>query len=481
MQAGLSILPLALVLVLLATRRVTLASAGVVALVATLPAVILLRGSDGLAGFLWTESLKGAWVSWQGLSVIFAGVLLHQVLHRRPQSDSASRPGTDIHRDAFAVVFLYGVFVETAVGFGVGAIIAAVGLLRLGLSGPAAAALSIFSQIFVPWGAMAVGLGIAAGLLGIEVEALGSRSAMVAALTLPLLIPFFWALLRVADVPLRPVNIVIDMALILALGGLLVAVNRHVAVELGGLLAPGVLIVAIMAPRLVRNPGHATAVISDNWPYLLLACSLLATRLVPGLPGLLHSVLNLRPFEGIPSFPVLYHASFWLVVTAIAAAPKSVWRGGCGALLRDSLGMARTPLLVTLFFVVQAQWMLESGAAGAIGVAWHALAGGLSVLAAPLFSVAIASPSGSNTAAMAMMMPVMAPIAVQTGVSMLTVVAAQAVAGGLSTMLSPGRVALAASLTGLQGRESVVYRQMLPATAAILGAPILILAALAFW
>jgi L-lactate permease len=79
-----------------------------------------------------------------------------------------------------------------------------------------------------------------------------------------------------------------------------------------------------------------------------------------------------------------------------------------------------------------------------------------------------------------MMMPVMAPIAVQTGVSMLTVVAVQNIAGGLSTMLSPGRIALAAGLAGLQGQEAVVYRRMLPVTAAILGAPILVLAFLAF-
>jgi L-lactate permease len=101
-------------------------------------------------------------------------------------------------------------------------------------------------------------------------------------------------------------------------------------------------------------------------------------------------------------------------------------------------------------------------------------------LAAPLFSASIAGPSGSNTAAIAVMMPVMAPIAVQTGASMLTVVAAQNIGGGLSTMLSPGRIALAGSLTGLQGKESIVYRQMLPVTAAILGAPVLVLALLAF-
>jgi L-lactate permease len=156
MQAALSILPLALVLVLLATRRVTLASAGLVALAATLPAVIYLRGVDGLAGFLWIESLKGAWVSWQGLSVIFAGVMLHQVLHRRPAREAPKDTDIDIHRDAFAVAFLFGVFVETAVGFGVGTIVAVVGLVRLGLSGPAAAALSV-------WRGFARGRGCGAG------------------------------------------------------------------------------------------------------------------------------------------------------------------------------------------------------------------------------------------------------------------------------------------------------------------------------
>jgi len=480
MQAGLSILPLALVLALLATQRVTLASAGVVALAMTLPAVIDLHGVRGLAGFLWTESLKGAWVSLQGLSVIFAGVVLHQVLHRRAPHEAKEDPDIDTHRGAFAAAFLYGVFVETAVGFGVGTIVAVTGLMRLGLSGPAAAALSVFSQILVPWGAMAVGTGIGAGLLGVEVTALGTRTAEVTALTLPFLLPFFWALLRKAGVALRPANIAIDFLLILAMGGLLILVNRYLAVELGGLLAPGILAVAVAAPRLIRSRGHTETLIRDIWPYLLLAGSLLATRLVPGLPSLLHSVLDLHPFDRMPSFPVLYHASFWLLVTAAVAAPLGVWRGGWTPLLRESLSMARTPLLVTLFFVVQAQWMLASGAAEALGTAWHAVAGGLSVLAAPLFSASIAGPSGSNTAAIAMMMPVMAPIAVQTGASMLTVVAAQNIGGGLSTMLSPGRIALAGSLTGLQGKESIVYRQMLPVTAAILGAPVLVLALLAF-
>lgn len=480
MQAGLSILPLVLVLVLLATRRVTLASAGLVALATTLPAVVYLRGIDGLGGFLWVESLKGAWVSWQGLSVIFAGVVLHQVLHRRPSHETGSGPEVDRHREAFAAAFLYGVFVETAVGFGVGTIVAVTGLMRLGLSGPAAAALSVFSQTLVPWGAMAVGTGIGAGLLGVDVVELGTRTAEVTAIALPVLLPFFWVLLRSAGVPLRSRNIVVDAILILAMGGILIAVNRYVAVELGGLLAPGILAVALMTPRLLRHPDYASSLLRNIWPYLLLAGSLLATRLVPGLPGLLHSVLNLRPFEGVPPFPVLYHASFWLLLTAVVAAPASVWRAGWGKLLRDSLGMARTPLLVTLFFVVQAQWMLASGAAEALGSGVKSLAGGFSVLAAPLFSASIAGPSGSNTAAIAMMMPVMAPIAVQTGVSMLTVVAVQNIAGGLSTMLSPGRIALASSLTGLQGRETVVYRQMLPVTFAILGAPIIVLALLVF-
>ena len=480
MGAALSILPLALVLLLIVTRRVTLASAGLVALAATVPSIVHLRGTDGLETFLWLEGLKGAWVAWQGLSVILAGVLLYQVMHRRPAARPEAASRIDPHRAAFAACFLFGTFVESAVGFGVGTIIAAVGMMRLGLSGAAAAALSVFSQILVPWGAMAVGTGIGAGLLGVDLIAMGTRTAEVTALTVPLLLPFFWLLLRRTGVALHWRNMALDALLILALGGLLVAVNRWVAVELGGILAPGVLAVAVTVPRLARDPASAGALLRDVWPYLLLAVSLLATRLVPGLPELLHAVLDLRPFADMPAFPVLYHASFWLLVTALVAAPRSVWHGAYLSVLRDSLNMARTPLLVTLFFVVQAQWMLESGGAAALGAAWQALAGRLAVLAAPLFSAAIAGPSGSNTAAIAMMMPVMAPIAVATGVPVLVVVAAQNIAGGLSTMLSPGRVALAAGLLGCQGSEGAVYRAMLPVTAAILLAPIAVLAILAF-
>lgn len=478
MPVILSLLPLALAIALIASRRVTLAAAGLVALVATLPAVVFLRGADGLGSFLVLESLKGAWVSLQGLSVIFAGVLLHQMLHRRPATEARRRGSPDLHRGAFAACFLYGTFVESAIGFGVGAIIAAAGLARLGLSGPSAAALSLFSQILVPWGAMAVGTGIGAGLLGIPVAALGAKAAEVTALAVPCLLPFFWWFLRRAGVPVTAVNLAVDAVLIVALGLLLIAINHFVAVELGGLLAPGLLALALALPRFLRDPAEAEAVIHDVWPYLLLAGSLLGTRLVPGLPALLHSVLDLRPFAGMPSFPVLYHASFWLLVTAVVAAPHAVWRDGAATVLRDSISMARTPLLVTLFFVVQAQWMLASGAAAALGAGWQAVAGDLAVLAAPLFSAAIAAPSGSNTAAIAMMMPVMAPIATATGISVLLVASAQNVAGGFSTMLSPGRIALAAGLLRCEGGEAAVYREMLPAALAILGAPVAVLAIL---
>lgn len=481
MPVFLSLLPLVLAIALIATRRATLASAGLVALAATLPAILYLRGTGGLGGFLWFESLRGAWVSLQGLSVIFAGVLLYQVLDRRHVARADAPAGGDPHRGAFAACFLFGVFVESAIGFGVGVIIAAAGLLRCGLSGRSAAVLSLFSQILVPWGAMAVGTGIGADLLGVPVEALGTGSAEVTALALPVLLPFFWWSLRRAGVMLRPLNLALDIVLILALGGLLIAVNRFVAVELGGILPPGLLAVVVMLPRFLKYPAEATATIRRVWPYLLLAGVLLVTRLVPGLPILLHSALDLQPFADMPSFPVLYHASFWLLVTAAVAAPLAVWRDGARGVMRDSLTMARVPLLVTLFFVVQAQWMLASGSAAALGAGWQAVAGDLSVLAAPLFSASIAGPSGANTAAIAMMMPVMAPIATATGMSVVIVAAAQNLGGGLSTLLSPGRIALAAGLLRCEGGEVEVYREVLPLALALLVTPVVVLAIRLLW
>jgi lactate permease len=476
MEIVLSLLPAVIVVGLLATRRAGILGAGLIGLAASLPAVVTLRGTEGLAEFLWTESLRGGWIAWHANIILFAGVLFYQVLQRNPPVESPFAAKEDPHRAAFTAAILIGPFTESAIGFGVGAIIAAAALVRTGLKGHATAGLALFSHMLVPWGALGVSTIIVAGIAGIRPEELGRHSAVLAAITLPLLLPVLWLMLRAAGIRLTPRNMGIDLAAMLSLSAMLLAVNWWMAFELGGLLPTGVLLLLAAAPRFLREPAAIGPVLRAIWPYALLTGALLASRLAPGLPEQLKSVLHYRPYGEINSYAVLYHPSFWLLVSALAAAPQALGRADILPTLRDSLRMAWIPLIVTLTFLVLAQWLMASGAATVLGNAWQALAGAAAILAMPLFAGFISAPTASSTAANAILMPVSSVLAAATGMPLVAVATAQNVAGGMCTMLAPVRVALSAGLFGLQGEESRVYRHLGLVAPVVLGVPALYLA-----
>ena len=476
MQIILSLLPAVIVVGLLATRRARILGAGLIGLAASLPAVVTLRGFEGLPEFLWVEALRGGWIAWHANIILLAGVLFYQVLQRNKPAEPANNGQEDPHRAAFTAAILIGPFTESAIGFGVGAIIAAAALVRTGLKGHAVAGLALFSQMLVPWGALGVGTIIGAGIAGLRPEELGRHSSVVAAIALPLLLPVLWSMFRAAGIRLTPRNMAIDLAAMLSLSAMLLAVNWWMAFELGGILPTGILLLLAVAPGLLRQPATIGPLLRSIWPYALLTGSLLASRLLPGLPELLKSALHYRPYGEISSYAVLYHPSFWLLVAALAAAPQALGRRDILPVLRDSLRMAWIPLAVTLTFVVLAQWLMASGAATVLGDAWQALAGAGAILAVPLFAGFISAPTASYTAANAILMPVTSALAAATGMPLVVVATAQNVGGAMCTMLAPVRVALAAGLFGLQGEEGRVYRHLGPVAVVILGVPVCYLA-----
>ena len=476
MEIILSLLPAVIVVGLLATRRARILGAGLIGLIAALPAVVTLRGMDGLAGFLWDEGLRGGWIAWHANTILFAGVLFYQVLQRNPAANSPFAEREDTHRAAFTAAILIGPFTESAIGFGVGAIIAAAALVRTGLKGHAVAGLALFSQMLVPWGALGVGAIIGAGIAGLRPEELARHSAVLSAIILPLLLPVLWSMFRAAGIRLTRRNIAIDLAMMLSLSAMLLAVNWWMAFELGGILPTGILLLIAVTPRFLREPAAIAPVFRAIWPYALLTGTLLASRLIPGLPELLKSVLHYRPYGEFNSYAVLYHPSFWLLVSALAAAPLALGRSDILPTLRASIRMAWIPLAVTLTFVVLAQWLMASGAAAILGGAWRELAGAGAILAVPLFAGFISAPTASYTAANAILMPVTGALAAATGVPLVIAATAQNVGGAMCTMLAPVRVALSAGLFGLQGEEARVYRHLLPVALVILGVPVLYLA-----
>src|SRR6185369_14951890 len=175
MTTTLALLPLLLVLGLLASGRAGALTAGLLGLAATLAvsaALVLPAGGPAAVADLWRREIPaGAWLAWQVIAIIAAGMFFHRCTLVRPAaSDGATQAATP--RRLWSACFLLAPFAEAVTGFGVGYIIALAALRRLGLSGLPALVLGLYSQSLVPWGALATGTTVGATLAGLAPNAL---------------------------------------------------------------------------------------------------------------------------------------------------------------------------------------------------------------------------------------------------------------------------------------------------------------------
>lgn len=466
-MTALYVVPTLLVIALLASRRVALLHAGLAGLVATLVAAgFALAPENALPATLLRESLAGAWLSWQAIAVILAGLFFHHVAGADPGSGRDARAETDSasnHRRLFTVCFFLGPFFEAATGFGVGLVIVVPVLMRLGLDPLRAAVFGLFSQMLVPWGAMAIGSTVGAGLAGLSTETLGVHSVAVAA---PLLLGYlgvFWLLSRRAGQALRPVDCLDDLAWTLALVAALYLTNRFLALEAGALVSCGVL----LALRYLRDERHASGSCAAEWrqaaPYVALTALVLATRAVPPLESVLQTAARLEPLPGQPGFGPFHHVSMLILAVAVGnglvkGLPGPAWRRVLAAVWRDG----RKPVAVTFVFVIMGQLTGASGMAAAMTESLVAAAGGGAVMATPVMAGLGGFLTGSNVAANAISMPLQVQIAAQTGLPLTWLAALQNVAGSNLTLLSPIRIAMAAALIRVAGAEAEIYRRAQP-------------------
>jgi len=445
--------PLLLVILLIASRRVSTLAAGGIGWVAALAAASILRGPTGdFASWAATESTKGTWLAWQAVAVILAGLFFYRVLRRHEahlfQADGPVEPVT--RGRIWAVCFLLGPFAESATGFGVGAIVAMAALMRMGLKSPGAAVLALYSQMLVPWGGLAVGTVIGAHLAGEPETELGIASAL---LTLPLLagyLALYWVFVgRVTGrVPL--VQKLEDCLWTALLGWMLWFANRHVATELGGVVAPGALFVVHFL--LSRKPDRAALrrAGTSALPFVVLAALLTAA---------LRGSLVLTPFTDQPSFPVLYNPSFWLVLVGLGVMALTGRLGELPDRLRETAAGGWRPALVTIGFVAMAQVLSAAGAAHLVGTSLRAALGSSAPLMGPLFGAVGGFLTGSNAASNGMMMAVQAALGDGLGG---WPAALQNVAGSNFSLLSPVRVAMAAALIGGTGADAAIYKRAWP-------------------
>lgn len=463
MTTILALLPLLLVLGLLASGRVGALKAGLAGLAATLAvSAVLLWPAGGPASVaaLWLREMPaGAWLAWQVIAIIAAGMFFHRcTLTRRGAAGSEAHPATP--RRLWSVCFLLAPFGEAVTGFGVGYIIALAALRRLGLGGVPMLLLGLYSQSLVPWGALATGTTVGATLAGLTPNALGLGSALLQVPIHVFYLLLYWRFARQAGVPVPGAQKLDDAAWTALLLALVWLANRHTDVEIAG-AAPTA---ALLALRFWRDerPGLADlrAALRRNAPYVALTVALCATRLVPPVRDLLRPLWALKPYDNQPAFAPFYAPGFWLISIGLVVLYGA--RASIGRTVADTARGAWRSCAVTLAFVVMAELYVGSGMAQQIAEALRAAAGRSAVLSVPLFAGVGGFLTGGGSAGNAMLMPMVTALARAVAIDPAWIAAVQNSVCTNLTMLSPIRVSMGIGLVAHAVSDADLYRRAWP-------------------
>ena len=401
--------------------------------------------------------LGGLGTSAQVLYVLFGGLLLYNVLSAGGAVDEVSRflGRLEPDRVSLAAVVVVGVapFFESVTGFGVAVVISAPILLAAGFSPLRAAVLATWGQCAVPWGALGVGTVIGAHLAGTSFGVLSDSSAL---LSLPLFPLYGLAAVALADgwsgVRRRGAEAVV-LGSVAGLGTLLTSffLVPELSGAVGGLAATGVFL-AWRRGRLAGVPVRALL------PYAFLLALLAAANGIGALQGFLE---RLGPIFDGPGLPLLVSGAFAAVVFGLSGMR-------IGAAVRNTAKQWLPTAGAVLTFVLAGEVVAGSGAAGLLAGGAETM-GGLFPVVSPVLAALGGALTGSNAASNALFMPLQVEAARGLDLSTGFTAAVQNVAGSHASMLSPQRLVLAATATGLLGRESEILRVALTPVAVSMG------------
>lgn len=459
--------PLLVVVLLLATGRTSTMTASAVgtglalavAMSAAAPTPLSLAATELAIG-------KGLWLGWLAGSVILAGLFFQQALRRDTSIRAVDVPLAEIEqrrRQLYAACFLIGPFAESATGFGVGYVIALAMINRLGALRPVHLLMfGLFSQMYVPWGALAVGTVVGSHLAGLSTADLGVRSALLSVPLFAAWLVLFWSLAAGAGFRATIGQQLDDVLWTAAAAALLILANRLLDAEVAAVAALGPLIVLRFwrdvgrARTAWREAAHAAA------PYVALSAVLIAGRAVPGLRELLNSHAVIRPpLPDAAPWLVLLHPFLWLVLIPIGHAALGGRLATIVPAARETWRHGQRALAATVLFLVMAQVIAAAGIAHSLADAFLAgLGPALAIAAAPVFAAVGGLLTGSTTGSNGLFMPSQVALGTAAGLRDVGWLAAvQNTAASAATMLSPIRVAMGCAWLGRPDLERPIYRQ----------------------
>lgn len=456
--------PFVVVIVAVASGRVSSATAGVVGLViaaaaATFTAPLPFGASDAVVA-----ASRGAWLGVLVSAIVLGGLFFWTAttVERPTEAKEILIAGAPRRRQLYVACFLVGPFAESATGFGVGQVTIAPVLARLRLSPLHAVMFGLFSQILVPWGALANGTMVGSQLSGVPPPLLGTLSAL---LSVPLLfgwLLYFWRLAATAGVAATTADLVLETLATAVAATLLIASNMMLGPESAVLAALGPMIAAFYLAESASDPRRLRGALKVGLPYAALVVVLAATRGIGSLNEFLNHSLAVTPFSGGPPWLPLLHPSTWLLLIGATTAFLMGRAASLPKMLVHACITGKRAVLAIVAFLAMAQVLLESGIAAGLANGLRDALGAAAPFSSPFIAAFFGILTGSGSSTNGLLMPAQVALAQKTQLSLPWLATIANLSASAGTILTPMRVAMGCALVGRPDIEQQIYLRAWP-------------------
>lgn len=388
LQTGVAVAPIVMVLALLAGRVPSLRAGMAGLATAVLAAATAFRPATGEISA--AVAALGPTVVEVAL-ILFGGVTLSVVMAGTGARDRIAgwleRTATGSGRLPAILLLVFGLtpFMESVTGFGLGVVITAPLLVRMGLSPVTAVVAGLLGLVLVPWGSLGPGTLVAAQLGGQDFAALGYWSAL---LSLPVLVVSMVTVLVV--VRARPTASLLTtcIAIVAVQWATLVAANAFLGTPPAGIVASAAVIGLLLGIARVRHgplPPLSRALAGAVAPFAVL------------LLGVLAATAGLR-LSGDPlALAWLDSPAVWVNVAALVALRTTATpRPAAVRMLRHALTTWAPVAGNAIVFMMIGIVMATAGMAAHLAQSAAGIGGGFLVLI-PLVGALGGYLTGSNT------------------------------------------------------------------------------------
>ena len=476
---ALATLPLLIAIVMLVVLQRSSLQSGLAALLAAMLLANLIPSFRLSPDRMLIALAEGFTTSLTVLTVLFPALLLYQLQHITGSMNALAKgiaylcPERELQ--VLLLVLGLGPFIESASGFGVGTVVIIPILVAIGFEPLPAAMLGLLAQVAVPWGGLAVGIGLGAELTKLDPGILGMRTAL---LMIPL--PFGFGLVALAmsggkRALLRWWPAALLAGLVLSAGEWFF--SQIPGIELAGILACTLVMLVLIGygyiflrrngeqpvePVAIPAQEHTIPLWQAVAPYIFLTVCLLVTRLIGPLQQWLQStaVLSIPAVE--LRLPLLYTPGFWVLLAALFAVPL-LGLNGAGLLAASgrTWGQFAWSAVAIISFLAMAEVMGFSGMTTVLGAAAATLGRNYGWIA-PWLGALGGWLTGSNAGGNAMFALLQKDTSLRAGLPLDWIMGAQNSAGSIVTVVSPARTILATTTVGLPGKEGTILRTLGP-------------------